>query len=681
MLRSLPRVVREWMLDRVSVRLRLALWYAGLLFITLMLFSVIVYGVAQSQLEASVDTTLQHNAQVIAGTVQDALSNGAPSSSQTTPSATSTPAARPTATAAISSTPTASPNTTPGATVAPTTTLEPTPNPQQQKNVQQSISLSHKVPAILGQIDLTFMVLDAGGAVDYHAPNITATSIPRNNAAIQDALQYGVCQPYTAQQNGSTFRVYVYPITYPSNDTNASASTSSTGTLSCQSPTSHAHVVGAVLMAKTLDDMNSTLATLRELLAIGVFVAVIFTSLGGWLLAGNGLRPIASVTRTARAIAVNAHAAGLGRRVDYRGPRDEVGELASTFDDMLAAIERVSNAQRRFVADASHELRAPLTTIKSSLEFLRRAQNLPEDERSAVLEDAYTEAERMTTLVNDLLLLARADAAASGTPGSGAARLDDQMRGRREQVELDQLALDIFRHARAQLQARRERGIQIAIENLEPEVVLADPGQIRQVLLILLDNAIKYTPSGGKVRISVTRQGTRAAVSISDTGIGIEPEVRPHIFDRFFRGDQARERDEHGSGLGLAIAKWIVDAHQGEISVYSQPGKGSTFTVLLPATKRIGEQTSAKQPALPARSPRPSRSVVAGAISPLARWAENVSRPRATKAPRRKPARDGHAGTDTGKSPAAKPPRGKHQRPTVPPKPSMGKADKVDKAD
>ncbi|MGH2517782.1 MAG: sensor histidine kinase, partial [Ktedonobacterales bacterium] len=201
-----------------------------------------------------------------------------------------------------------------------------------------------------------------------------------------------------------------------------------------------------------------------------------------------------------------------------------------------------------------------------------------------------------------------------------------------------------------------------------PEVVLADPGQIRQVLLILLDNAIKYTPSGGKVRISVTRQGTRAAISISDTGIGIEPEVRPHIFERFFRGDAARECDEHGSGLGLAIAKWIVDAHQGEISIASQPGKGSTFTVLLPATKRIGEQTSAKQPALPARTPRPSRSVVAGAISPLARWAGTVSRPRPLKAPRHKPGRESHGGSDTGKPPAAKPMQGKRPRPTLPPK-------------
>jgi len=667
MLQSLPRAVRQWVLDRVSVRLRLALWYAGLLFITLTLFSIIVYTVAQSQLEASVDSTLLHNGQVIATTVQDALSSDISTPpGQATPGVTGTPRPSPTtaATATSNTTPNATTGTTPGATLAPSPNPVPTADPEQQAKVQQSINLSNTVPAILGKIDVTFEVLDAHGAVDAHAPNITATGIPRDNAAIENALQYGICQPYTARQNGSLFRVYVYPITLPSSGigTSTSTSTASTSSQNCQSPsTNHTPtVVGVVLVAKTLDDVNGTLATLRELLAIGVIVAIIFTSLGGWLLAGNGLRPIASVTRTARAIAVNAHAAGLGRRVDYRGPRDEVGELAATFDDMLAAIERVSNAQRRFVADASHELRAPLTTIRGSLEFLRRAPDLPEEERSAVLADAYAEAERMTALVNDLLLLARADATASGSPGSDAARLDDQLRGRREPVELDQLALDIFRHARVQLQARRERGIQIGIESLEPEVVMADPGQIRQLLLILLDNAIKYTPSGGKVRISVTRQGARAAISISDTGIGIEPEVRPHIYDRFFRGDQARERDEHGSGLGLAIAKWIVDTHQGEISVYSQPGKGSIFTVLLPAAKRIGEQTSAKIPALPARASRPSRSVVAGAISPLARWAENVSRPRAIKAARLKPPRNSHTSSEAPKTPhPPKPPRGK----------------------
>ena len=668
-LQSLPRDIRQWMLDHVSVRLRLALWYAGLLLITLTLFSVIIYGVIQSQLQASVDSTLQHNAQVIATTLQGELSASNPQS-RPTPSAVSSPQPSPTVNA--SETPSGTPGASPVATAGSTPSPVPTADPAQQAKISRKLNLSGVVPDILGRLDLTFEVLDSRGAVDYYAPNVASTGIPRNGTAIQDALQRDVCRPYTARQNGLTFRVYVYPITLPSRSVGGPSTTAPTGTSDCQSPGNAAQVVGVVLVAKTIDDVNGALDTLRELLATGVVIAVIFTSLGGWVLAGNGLRPIASVTRTARAIAVNAHAAGLGRRVDYRGPRDEVGELASTFDDMLAAIERVTNAQRRFVADASHELRAPLTTIKGSLEFLRRARNLPEEERGAVLEDAYTEAERMTALVNDLLLLARADAVASGLPGSDAARLDDQMRGRREPVELDQVALDIFRHGRAQLQARRERGVQLSIESLEPEVVMADPGQIRQVLLILLDNAIKYTPDGGKVRVAVTRQGSRAAVSISDTGIGIEPDVLPHIFDRFFRGDQARERDEHGSGLGLAIAKWIAEAHQGEISVHSVPGKGSTFTVLLPAAKRIGEPASIKQPAQPARQPR---SVMAGAISPLARWAGSVSRPRVAQPMHHKVARDSRSGnsSDSGKAPSGKTSRARRHRSFNPPRSSASK--------
>src|SRR5262249_40926635 len=167
--------------------------------------------------------------------------------------------------------------------------------------------------------------------------------------------------------------------------------------------------------------------------------------------------------------------------VGYRGPRDEVGELAATFDQMLAALEHTVIAQRRFIADASHELRAPLTTIKGSLELLHRARDLPEEERIAAIEDAYDEAERIATLVNDLLLRAGVDAAAA----SGG-RLDDQMRGRRELVELDQLALDIFRHGRAQLQTRPAARLQLAIGTLEPMVAEVDPGQLRQVLLILL---------------------------------------------------------------------------------------------------------------------------------------------------------------------------------------------------
>jgi signal transduction histidine kinase len=661
---AFPRFGRQWMLDHVSIRLRLALWYALLLSFALTLFSSVVFAVAQNQLQASVDQNLQSRASSIAATLSGELQANSDSANATA-SATVTPSpgahpspARPAGTPTHTGTPGTS-SGTPGTSSGTTPTVAPTPVPTPDPKIQQETQnlLNLNVPDVLRRLDLGFEVLNARGTPTYCAPNTANCGLPINEDVIQAALTQGICGTYTQTQpgqQGTLLRIYVQPVTLPLSSSNGHTSnTASAPAGSCQVYNPSVQVVGAVVAAKPLDDVNNSLSTLSRLLIIGVIVAVLFTSAGAWLIVGNGLQPIARMTRTARAIAINAHAAGLGRRVGYRGPRDEVGELASTFDDMLGAIERVASAQRRFVADASHELRAPLTTIKGSLEFLRKARDLPPEEQAAVIEDAYTEAERMAALVNDLLLLARADAAASSAQGDQAARLDDQMRGRRELIELDQLALDIFRYGRAQLAARNHAQLQLSIDGLEPVAIMADPGQIRQVLLILLDNAIKYTPAG-KIRISVTRQGSRAAVSISDSGIGIEPEIRQHIYERFFRGDQARDRDQHGSGLGLAIAKWIVEAHNGEISVYSQPGKGSTFTILLPAVRRPGEHTSAKVPAVTSTSTRTTRSVVAGAISPLARLAGSVSRPRTMAqgdkpVPRKqshdgRPAREGKAG-------------------------------------
>ena len=485
---SVLRALRRWALTTISVRLRLALWYGALMTLTLTLFSVAVFAVAQLQLESSVDQALQGRAQLIAHTLQGELlaaseQHQASTADGATPtaSATVTPTTRP-----ATPVPTGTPRAAPAPTVIPTPV--PTADPQQTAKVQRQLLLNEPVRDLLGRLDFTFEVLNADGRPAYYAPNIASTGLPLDAPMVNGALLDGTCGAYTRSQHASLLRIYVYPVTLPAGSVARQANAI------CQAG-DDATIVGAVVVAKTIDDVSGSLATLRQLLIVGVIIAVLCTSLGGWLIASSGLRPVTAVTRTARAIAVNAHAAGLGRRVGYTGPRDEVGELASTFDDMLAAIERVAQAQRRFVADASHELRAPLTTIKGSLEFLARAPNLPLEERSALVDDAYTEADRMATLVNDLLLLARADAAAlSGTEG---ARLDDQMRGRRELVELDQLALDLFRHARAQLQARHKTQIHFTIDNLEPVTVLADPGQLRQVA---------FDPAGQRDQIHTVRR-------------------------------------------------------------------------------------------------------------------------------------------------------------------------------
>ena len=668
---------RLWTAQHLTIRQRLALWYASLLALILILFSFVVYTVVLNQLQGSVNDDIRGRAVAIARTLQreqyvnqtnggsSVLPTPTPSSGSTATTtganATATPATSHTATPAASSSATPATSTTTG-TSADTPTPASTPDPASSALIQQQLLIS--LPDVLGRLDLGFEVLDAHGRLKYLASTLNGRDLPVNLGVLDAALR-GHAGSYTARTESSILAIYAQPIvvtepvTTPTSGKKtvsiptphlAPSARTPASTVAQSTPATGADtrqvVIGIVLVAKPLDEVNDTLSTLSRILIIGDIIAVLLATIGGLFIAESGVRPITNVTRAARAIAINAHAAGLGTRVKYYAARDEVGELVTTFNDMLASIEQVTTAQRRFVADASHELRAPLTTIKGSLEFLRRAPDLSEEERNALLEDAYAESERMAMLVNDLLLLARADAAGSGHNPA----LDEQLTGRREPVEMDQLAMEVFRAARAQMLARRKE-LALSVTNLEPVTVQGDPGQLRQLALILLDNAIKYTPPGGKIRLSVTQNGARAAFSVTDTGIGIEPEDRPHIFERFYRADRGRESDEHGSGLGLAIARWIAEAHNGEISVHSQPGQGSTFTVLLPAVRRVGEDTASKV-AIPAQNGAPSSARrrgapsgrLSGAISPLTRLAQSVSRPREERASGDQARRDGQNG-------------------------------------
>ena len=619
---------RRRLLVHLSIRQRLALWYATLLALTLVLFSVIVYTVAQNQLQTSVNEEIRGRAVYIAAALQGAQDSvGQPAAATVTASPSPTKTAVPTATATAAPTQSASPGATADATV-PDATPVPTVDPKSSQDIQNKLKL--RVPDVLSRIDLAFEVLDVKWVTKFASPSLNPQGLPLNRTVIAQALQ-GTPGMYTHRalpsaatpgSSPSLLAIYVQPITLASesgvsHDGSASSTASPNGTapptVTLSPSDASQEIIGVVLVAKPLDDVNSALSTLSRLLIVGSVIAILFALLGGWFIAESGLRPVAAVTRAARAIASSAHKAGLGTRVNYSGPRDEVGDLVTTFNEMLDALERVSNAQRRFVADASHELRAPLTTIKTTFDFLRGAPDLPADERQEWIEEGQSEAERMTALVNDLLLLARVDAANGGRYGLRETWLDDQLRGRREPVEMDQLAMEAFRQGKALVQARR-KNIQFAVMNLEPVTVMGDPGQLRQLALILIDNAIKYTHAGGKVRIAVSRNGRFAAFSVSDTGIGIPPDARPHIFERFYRADQARAREQQGSGLGLAIGKWIAEAHQGEISVMSQPGQGSTFTVLLPAVRWSEGWPATSPQEAAAREPRPS-----GAIARLVR--------------------------------------------------------------
>ncbi|MER3479520.1 MAG: hypothetical protein C4327_03290 [Meiothermus sp.] len=231
-----------------------------------------------------------------------------------------------------------------------------------------------------------------------------------------------------------------------------------------------------------------------------------------------------------------------------------------------ARLRQINQAQQRFVADAAHELRAPLTAIQGNLELLHRYPEMTLQDRMESVIQALQEARRLGRLVADLLALAR---------GDGGYRL------KREPLDLDRVLLEAFEsacHLSQQHQLTRE---------LAPLKLEGDRDHLKQLALILLDNAIKYTPPGGKVHLALFRQGSHAELRVTDTGNGIAAQDLPHVFDRFYRADQSRRRDPGGSGLGLSIAQWIVEQHGGEIRLESEVGKGTTAIVRLPLPARI----------------------------------------------------------------------------------------------
>lgn len=302
---------------------------------------------------------------------------------------------------------------------------------------------------------------------------------------------------------------------------------------------------------------------LRVRLVIGDVVIVLVAAALGWTVAGFTLRPIRRISRTAQLVGEERD---FSRRIQHDGPKDEIGELATTFNEMLAQlqdayeqVEGALDAQRRFVADASHELRTPLTTIHGNIELLRRQPPLDSEEQADILDDTAEEASRLTRLVHELLALARADS----QPALAKVNLD-----------VTPLLEDVCRQAETLSDAHT-----ITCHTEPVLTVEANADALRQILLILLDNAVKHT-RGGSVAVAAGRRDGAVIISVADDGPGIRAEALPHLFDRFYRGDGARTGP--GAGLGLSIAKELVEALGGTIGVESRVGAGSRFTVELP---------------------------------------------------------------------------------------------------
>lgn len=322
--------------------------------------------------------------------------------------------------------------------------------------------------------------------------------------------------------------------------------------------TQNGTVVGVLQAGQSTSGVNDTLQNLLLILAVGVPLALVLASIGGWWVSSRALRPIDHVARLAREI--SGH--DLSRRLNLDLPDDEVGRLARTFDDMIARLDAAFQRQRQFTADASHELRTPLTAIQGQIDVaLTRRRGA--DEYQRVLAAVNQQVDRMTRLVSELLMLARSDAAAIPVA--------------REPVVIADVAESVARQIEASAGAK---GVDLTVEAGAAAVVIGDEDLLLQLVLNLADNAVKYTDAGG-ITIGWWARGGDVDVFVRDTGIGIPPEHLGRIFERFHRVDVARTADRSGAGLGLAISRWITEAHGGRLSVESSPD-GSTCTVTLP---------------------------------------------------------------------------------------------------
>jgi len=323
----------------------------------------------------------------------------------------------------------------------------------------------------------------------------------------------------------------------------------------------YGQVIGALEVGRTAEDVADTQSSLLLILAIAYPLTIGAASAGGLFLANRALSPIDRITRTARRIT----AEDLSQRLNLRLPEDEVGRLARTFDEMIARLDHAFRRQRQFTADASHEMRTPLTAIKGQVEVaLSRPRGLAAYRE--VIQTVNEEVDRLIRLVGLLLTLARADTGQIPISAE-AVSLPDLVAGALEQ----------------QNPAAREKGIALSIAGSPAVTLKADEDLLLQLLLNLLDNAIKYTPPGGQVTVGWNLRGRQVELWVRDTGIGIASQHLPHLFDRFYRVDKARARAEGGAGLGLSICRWIAEAHGGSISAESAPGQGTTFRVVLPA--------------------------------------------------------------------------------------------------
>jgi len=409
---------------------------------------------------------------------------------------------------------------------------------------QSSLSAAQSTSAELATPEQSLLIFDGSGRLlaenhpednfQTHLPDLSSIPIREDGVYIQTITEAGI--------DDARHRVAARKVKIP--------------------PTNIPYIL---LVSQSLEGIENDLELLRGPLLFAGLAALLLAGLGGWLLARKSLAPVVAMARSARRIG----AKDLGEQLPVANPRDELGQLATTFNDLLARLHSAFERQRQFMADASHELRTPVSVIRSAAGVTLRKPHRNEGEYREAIQMMNEQAQRLSRIVKDMFTLARADA--------GRYPLDKRT------LYLNDLLEEVER-AGSLLAA--EKNVKLEITNAPESGFHGDEDLLRQMILNLVDNAIKHTPPGGIVRLSLTEEPSDYLIAVSDTGPGVPPEAQAHIFERFYRVDQARSISEDGNGagagLGLAIASWIAQSHDGSLELMRSDRNGTTFVAKLP---------------------------------------------------------------------------------------------------
>ena len=388
-----------------------------------------------------------------------------------------------------------------------------------------------------GNLNKFYRIYDGSGNVGSRSKNISASQFPLSQPAYADALEGKNSYETFTVGGQQPIRVITMPILF------------------------EGKLINLVQVGTSLEAVQETLRNLKIFLFTAVPSVLILAALFARFMAKRALKPISRIIDTAREIGQGQE---LSKRIPVLKIKDELGQLALTFNEMMNRLENSFAQMRQFSSDASHELRTPLTVLKGQNELILSKQRKPE-EYQEVISSNLEEINYMSKVLEDLFVLSKSD--------------ENQVNLDYKPVDLRALVEEVCKHAEI---LAEEKNIKIIIAFLEPIEIKGDEVRLRQMVWNVLQNGIKYTQQGGELKISLQNEGDFALLTIQDTGIGIPEEDLPLIFNRFYRVDKARTRDEGGSGLGLSICRQIAEAHKGKIEVESKLGVGTRFKICLP---------------------------------------------------------------------------------------------------